>query len=133
MPNQVTINSQVMTGVFLDDTSIGQLLAPPPMKERIESRSRLEHGVRVVTPDGEHYMDARDFTLQLVIYGATKTDFYNNYETLCTALMRGKIDFSCLGKTFHCLYVSCNQFSQFMGGIGKVVLRLREYNPSNRT
>ena len=103
-----------MTGVFLDDTSVGQLLAPPPMKPRIEANSRLEDGVRVVTPAGDHKMDARDFTLQLV-------------------LQTGKIDFTCLGKTFHCLYVSCNQFSQFMGGVGKVVLRLREYNPSERT
>lgn len=133
MANQVIINAEVMTGVFLDDTSVGQLLAPPPMKPRIEANSRLEDGVRVVTPAGDHKMDARDFTLQLVIYGKTKDDFFNNFEALCAQLQTGKIDFTCLGKTFHCLYVSCNQFSQFMGGVGKVVLRLREYNPSERT
>ena len=33
---------------------------------------------------------------------------------------------------YRTIYISCNQFSQFMQGIGKFVLKLNEPNPNNR-
>ena len=128
----ITINGNELTGIFLDESSVGQLMAPPPMKDRVQSSSRLEHGVRVVTDDTA-YMNYRDFTLNLGVYGATEADFLTNYGALCNELKTGKVDISVLGSTYHCIYLSCQQFSQFMRGIGKFVLRLREYNPNNRS
>ena len=127
----ITINGSALTGIYLDESSLGQLMAPPPMKDRVQSSSRLEHGVRVVTDDAA-YVNYRDFTLNLGVYGATEADFLANYGALCTELKKGKVDIAVLGVTYHCLYLSCQQFSQFMRGIGKFVLRLREYNPNNR-
>lgn len=77
-------------------------------------------------------MNYRDFTLNLNVYGATEQAFLSNYGTLCNQLKTGKVDISVLGTTYHCIYLSCQQFSQFMRGVGKFVLRLREYNPNNR-
>lgn len=126
-----TINGSTLTGIALDSSSLGQLMTPAPMKDRVQSTSRLEHGIRVVTEDNA-YMNYRDFTLNLNVYGATETAFLNNYNALCNQLKTGVVDIAVLGTTYHCVYLSCQQFSQFMRGVGKFVLRLREYNPNNR-
>ena len=128
----ITINGKTLTGIYLDESSLGQLMTPPPMKDRVQSSSRLEHGVRVVTDDTP-YMNYRDFTLNLGVYGATESAFLTNYGALCAELKTGNVDISVLGSTYHCIYLSCQQFSQFMRGVGKFVLRLREYNPNNRS
>lgn len=127
----VTINSKTLAGIYLDESSVGQLLTPPPMKDRVQSSSRLEHGVRVVTEDAA-YVNYRDFTLNLGVYGANESEFLTRYAALCAELKTGTVDIGVLGSTYHCLYLSCQQFSQFMRGVGKFVLRLREYNPNNR-
>ncbi|MBQ8969161.1 MAG: hypothetical protein IJ064_05465 [Bacteroidaceae bacterium] len=127
----VTINGNSLKGIYLDESSLGQLLTPPPMKDRVQSSSRLEHGIRVVTDDNA-YMNYRDFTLNLGVYGKTEAEFLANYGALCDELKTGKVDVGVLGSTYRCIYLSCQQFSQFQRGIGKFVLRLREYNPNNR-
>ena len=128
----VTINGKTLTGIYLDESSVGQLLTPPPMKDRVQSSSRLEHGIRVVTEDAA-YVNYRDFTLNLGVHGATEQEFLANYSALCTELRTGFVNITVLGTTYHCQNLSCQQFSQFMRGIGKFVLRLREYNPNNRS
>lgn len=127
----VKINGKTLTGIYLDESSLGQLMTPPPMKDMVQSASRLEHGVRVVTED-KAYMNYRDFTLNLGVHGRTEEDFLSNYSAMCNELKTGKVDVSVLGTTYRCIYLSCQQFSQFQRGIGKFVLRLREYNPNNR-
>lgn len=127
----VTINGKTLNGISLDPSSLGQLMAPPPMKDRVQSESRIEHGVRVVTDDTP-YVAARDFTLNLNVYGANEGAFLANYNALCAELRTGLVNIGVLGVTYRCTYLSCQQFSQFMRGVGKFVLRLREYNPNNR-
>lgn len=127
----LTINGKTLQGIHLDTSSLGQLMTPPPMKDRVQSESRIEHGVRVVTDDTP-YLASRDFTLNLSVHGSTESDFLTNYSALCSELRTGLVNITVLGNTYHCLYLSCQQFSQFMRGVGKFVLRLREYNPSNR-
>lgn len=127
----VTINGKTLAGIYLDESSVGQLLTPAPIKDRVQSTSRNEHGVRVVT-GGVAYMNYRDLTLNIGVYGNTEEEFLLNYSAMCNELKTGEVDISVLGTTYRCLYLSCQQFSQFMRGIGKFVLRLREYNPNNR-
>lgn len=127
----VTINGKTLPGISLDQNSLGQLMTPPPMKERVQSESRIEHGTRVVIDDTP-YIASRDFTLNLNVYGADENTFLANYGALCAELRTGLVNIGVLGVTYHCTYLSCQQFSQFMRGVGKFVLRLREYNPNNR-
>jgi len=127
----IAINGKTLSGIYLDESSLGQLLTPPPVKDRIQSESRLEHGVRVVTDDTP-YLAPRDFTLNLGVYGSTEADFMTAYSALCAELRTGLVNITVLGTTYRCTYLSCQQFSQFMRGVGKFVLRLREYNPNNR-
>lgn len=131
----LTINgkdAKTVFGVTLDESSLGQLMAPPPMKERVSSSSRIEHGARVVT-DAPAYVDSRDITLQLNISAKTQSDFLSKYALFCNELKEKEIVIKTITGTYHCIYLSCSQFSQFMRGIGKFTLRLREYNPTNRT
>lgn len=131
----LTINgkdAKTVFGITLDESSLGQLMVPPPMKERVSSNSRIEHGVRVVT-DATAYVDSRDITLQLNISAKTESDFLSKYALFCRELQEKELVIKTITGTYHCIYLSCQQFSQFMRGIGKFVLRLREYNPTNRT
>ena len=131
----LTINgkdAKAVFGITLDETSLGTLMTPPPMKERITSKSRIENGTRVVT-DATTYVDSRDLTLQVNICAATESDFLSKYGAFCNELKSKEIVLSTISGTYHCIYLSCQQFSQFQRGIGKFVLRLREYNPSNRS
>lgn len=119
-------------GVYLDDSSLGQLLCPPPLKDRVTSTSRTENGTRVVTA-APVYMAERDITLQLGIYGKTESDFLGHVAAFTSLLTTSQeIVIGAGGVTFHCIYKSCNQFSSYQRGIGKFVLRLTEYNPAKR-
>lgn len=130
----LTINgkdAKAYFGITLDETSLGSLMTPPPMKEWVQSKSRLEHGKRVVTGEPPK-MDSREFTLQINIYAATEGDFLSKYAAFCEELKTGFLVLSTISGTYNCIYKSCQQFSQFQRGIGKFVLRLEEYNPNVR-
>ena len=84
---QLTINTKnayTQWGITLDETSLGTLMTPPPVKERVKSTSRLEHGVRVVTNDTP-YIDSRDLTLQLNISASNESQFLSRYASVCPA------------------------------------------------
>lgn len=135
MEKDLTINGTdawTAYGVYMDDSSLGQLLAPPPLKDRITSTSRAENGTRVVT-DAPVYVAEREITLQLGIYGETEEKFLTNVKALTKVLTESKtITIGAAGDSYTCIYLSCSQFSAYMRGIGKFVLRLKEYNPANR-
>lgn len=118
-------------GVSMDDTSLAALMTPAPTKDRITSTSRIEHGTRVVT-DAPVYLAERDITLQLNLTAKTEPEFFARYSAFCAELQKPELVISTISGTYHCVYISCQQFSQFMRGIGKFVLRLKEYNPANR-
>lgn len=119
-------------GVYLDDSSLGQLLCPPPLKDRVTSMSRTENGTRVVT-NAPVFVAERDLTLQLGIYGKTESEFLGHVSAFTSLLTTSQeIVIGAGGVTLHCIYKSCNQFSSYQRGIGKFVLRLTEYNPANR-
>ena len=118
-------------GVSMDDTSLAALMTPAPTKDRITSTSRIEHGTRVVT-DAPVYLAERDITLQLNLTAKTESEFFARYSAFCAELQKPELVISTISGTYHCVYISCQQLSQFMRGIGKFVLRLKEYNPANR-
>lgn len=119
-------------GVYLDDSSIGQLLCPPPLKDYVTSTSRTENGTRVVT-EAPVFVAERDLTIQLGIYGKDEGTFLGHVASFTEMLTTSKeIVISAAGVTCRCIYKSCNQFSSYQRGIGKFVLRLTEYNPASR-
>lgn len=120
-------------GISMDDTSLSALMTPPPLKEFVEDSSRLEHGKRVDTSNPK--IDERNITLQLNLTARDKDEFFSRYLSFCEELAKGTLNIRTKYQptvTYHTIYLSCSQFSQFMQGIGKFTLRLNEYNPSER-
>ena len=135
MNDVLTINGINMNehGIFLDDTSMSALMTPSALKENVTSRSRLEHGQRaVVVPKYE----AREFTIVVQFAADTHQEFLEKYAYFCGILAGGVIDIQTAFQPnveYHCRYLGCNQFSEFIFGIAKFTLRLIEDNPSDRT
>ena len=120
-------------GISLDDTALSALMTPAPMKELIENKSRLEHGKRVVATNPK--IDERTLTLQINITASDKGQFFERYNSFCQELVTGVLNIKTKYQPnvmYRTIYLSCQQFSQFMQGIGKFVLKLNEPNPNNR-
>lgn len=148
---QLTINSKdayTVWGISMDSSALSALMTPAPIKSLIENDSRLEHGREMITSvakadggDGQTTgsavkVDSRDVTLTFNLTAASEAEFLTRYRSFCSELEKGTLDISTSflsGVVFHMIYQSCQQFSEFMRGIGKFTLRLTEPNPKNRS
>jgi hypothetical protein len=120
-------------GLSMDETSLSALMTPAPNKTSIENKSRLEHGKRVITSNPKK--DERNLTLQINITAPDKDAFFARYDSFCNELDLGVLDIKTKYQptiVYRTVYQSCQQFSQFMQGIGKFILKLNEPNPKNR-
>lgn len=120
-------------GISLTSNSISALMTPAPNKSFIENKSRLEHGKRVITTNPK--VDERNVTLELQLTAKSETEFFNRYESFCEELATGILNIRTKYQptiTYKMIYLSCNQLSQFMRGIGKFTLKLCEPNPKDR-
>lgn len=121
-------------GISLEQTGITALIAPPPMKSVVESKSRLQHGKRIVNKLPKY--DARDITLPLHLVAKDTSEFMSKFSSFCQELT--KMDFftirtSYTNDVYKCIYLSCTQFGEFLKGYGSFSLKLNEPNPDDRT
>lgn len=120
-------------GISMDDTSLSALMTPAPNKGFIENKSRLEHGKRVIASNPKK--EERNLTFQLNLTAPDKDAFFARYDSFCKELDSGILEIRTKYQpsiVYRTEYLSCQQFSQFMQGIGKFVLKLNEPNPMNR-
>lgn len=120
-------------GISMDETSLSALMTPAPNKALIENKSRLEHGKRVIASNPKK--DERNLILQINITAPDKDTFFARYDSFCNELDSGVLDIKTKyqpATVYRTVYQSCQQFSQFMQGIGKFILKLNEPNPKNR-
>lgn len=137
MTGELTINNQdayTTWGVFMDSTGLSTLMTPAPLKEYITNKSPLTAGKKVkpTTP----MVDERDLTLTVFIKAASLPEFLQQYRAFVTELQQGDIVLQTkyeAGVTYRLKYISCQQFSNYNGRLGKFMLRLNEPDPSNRT
>ena len=123
-------------GISMDTSSLSALMTPAPNKEFIENKSRLEHGKRIITANPK--MDERNLTLTIHLTAKDEDDFFEKYNNFCKELATGILNIRTKYQPnimYRTVYLSCNQFTQFVRGIAKFSLKLVEYNPSpeNRT
>ena len=83
-------------------------------------------------------MDERNLTLTINLTAKNEDDFFEKYNSFCQELATGILNIKTKYQPnimYRTVYLSCNQFTQFMRGIAKFSLKLVEYNPSpeNRT
>ena len=137
LKGQLKINGKdayLTWGVTMDDTSLSALMTPPSVKAYIENNDRTEHGKRVIIDNVR--IDSRDITLQLNLTARSEEEFFSRYSSFCDELSKGILDIETSyqkGIVYHCIYQSCSQFSQFMRVIGKLTLKITEFNPKNRS
>lgn len=87
-----------------------------------------------VTPD-KVAKDGSHKTLQINLTAPDKDTFFRRYDSFCDELETGVLEIKTKYQpavVYKTIYQSCQQFSQFMQGIGKFVLKLNEPNPKNR-
>ena len=127
------VDAYTTWGLSLSESALSSLLTPPPLKELIESTYRKKAGKIVILKDAV-YAD-RDLTLQVHITASSKSEFLSRYNSFCSVLATGRVEmFTSLnaGVYYRFIYVSCTQFSEFMGKMAKFSLRLNEPDPTNR-
>ncbi|MCI8997673.1 MAG: hypothetical protein HFJ95_01600 [Muribaculaceae bacterium] len=123
-------------GIIFGEDSLTALMTPPPVKPYIENKSALVHGKQVLNDeDNPPKLDERDVQLTFYLHAKNREQFLERYQKFTTMLQKGKVDIRTKyqpGTTYHCLYISCAQFSQFNGRLAKFVLKLNEPNPKDR-
>ena len=122
-------------GVGLEDGSLGELMAPPPVKAPIVNESRLENGKRYIT--NNHKYDERVVTLVFFLVASNVTDYVTNYRnfisTLATSDTVELITSNEPDVCYRLVYGSCSQFRQYFGGMAKIAVKFIEPDPTNRT
>ena len=120
-------------GLSLESSGLSALMTPPPNKEYIENKSRLEHGKRVVPANPK--VDEREVNIICHIKASSKEKFLSQYSKLCEVFAAGKLDISTSYQpnvVYRMIYQSCSQFTEYRLGLAKFTLRLNEPNPTNR-
>lgn len=120
-------------GISMDNTSLSALMTPAPIKELIESNSRLQNGKQVTLANIR--VADRSLTLQINLTANSEDEFFSRYSSFCEELETGVLNIRTKYQpnvVYRTIYVSCSQFSQFMRGIGKFSIKLNEPNPKDR-
>ncbi len=137
MTGELFINNKdayINWGIIFGETSFTALLTPAPLKSYIQNKSALIPGKQVLT-NNPPKVDERDLQIVFFLKAKNLDQFLTRYNSFVTELEKGTLDVRTKYQpsvTYHCIYVSCAQFSQFNGRLGKFVLKLNEPNPKNR-
>lgn len=137
MTGDLTINNAdafTRYGVNLEDGALSALMTPPPLKELIETKSRLIHGKKVVAKQPKY--DEREITLPFHIIASSKSEFFQKYALFCEeVLAAGKFELVTKYQptvVYRLVYLSCTQFRQFHQEMGVFSLKVCEPDPTDR-
>lgn len=75
-------------GVRIGEKFLDTIGASSPLKEFIESKSRLEHGKRVIMNDPK--LDERDITLTFTIEGKSKSDYQSKKKRFMKSFTKAR-------------------------------------------
>ena len=122
-------------GISMDTSSLSALMTPPPNKEFIENKSRLEHGKQVLMDNPK--LDERELTLVFTVEGDSPADYQAKKTAFYEELYKGKIDIQIPENSsdiYHLLYLgkSVSYAQSLDRTFGKISAKFCEYNPSNR-
>lgn len=124
-------------GLTLGKESLTALMTPAPLKAYITSKCATMSGKQVIGRNVHvPKADERDLQLTLYIHANGVEQFVERYTKLCREVFaKGYMEIETRYQpdvVYRCLYLSCQQFKQFNGRLGKFVLKLNEPNPDNR-
>ena len=131
-----TYNLKTAFGVSLSDGALSSLLAPPAAKERISNESRLEDGKRIDIYSQTHFQ-ARELTLEMHLIADDFGQFLTRWRAFLAALTASPqgiiMTVTAYGQTltYTLQFLSCTQFAQYNGQLGKFAVRFSEQLPNN--
>lgn len=131
-----TYNIKTAFGVSLSDGALSALLSPPAAKERISNESRLEDGKRIdiYTPTR---FQSRELTLEMHLIADNFQQFLTRWRAFLAALTASPqgiiMTVVAYGQTlqYTLQFLSCTQFAQYNGQLGKFAVRFSEQLPTN--
>lgn len=128
-------------GLVLGVGAVSVLRQPAELKDYITNDNALMDGIRVL-PGLAPKVASRDIQLTFGIQARSYSEFMTRYEAFVATLEKGAVDLRVdvsenggaftKGTTYHLLYVSAAQYSEYNGRLAKVVVKFREPNPKNR-
>ncbi len=122
-------------GVSMGDGFLDALDAPLPMKDYIESESRLENGKHIHT--GNAKVASRDITLQFTIMGESASDYRTKKKAFLDELQAGAftVEVPILGNDIYHLVYTGKSISYGLNlnrSFGHFSTKVTEPNPTNR-
>lgn len=119
-------------GVNMGDNFLNVLLMPPPVKDYIENKSRLEDGKRLILSNEK--VDERDLTLTFTIQGDNQIDYISKFKEFMAEMASGlvEIEIPILGNDIYRVYYK-NATSYAMSidrTFSKIAIKVCEPNPS---
>ncbi len=139
--NSTTTDTRERWGITLAEASLTALLTPAPLKSYITNSSALEAGTQVaISPDSAPKPEERDVQLVFALKAPTFATFITRYNAFCEELKKGDMRLTIhvsegetfMRTTFRLLYISCSQFTEYNGRLGRFVLKLNEPDPEDR-
>ncbi len=131
-----------LQGIILGTGAVAALHQHAGLKDYPSNTNSAIHGKRAL-PDFTPKVAARDVQLTIGLQATSCAAFLTRYDALIAALEAGAVDLridTCTdgetwstGETYHLLYLSCTQYSEYNGRLAKFVLKFNEPNPKNRT
>lgn len=140
--NSTTYTAEQQWGIVFTNEALTALMTPASKKEYIKNESPLVDGEEILSMDGfVPKTAARDVQLTFGLKASSLADFFMKYRSFVKELDKGTIDLTVhvwegttfFKETYHLIYLSCPQYSEFNGRLAKFVLKVREPNPKNRT
>lgn len=126
-------DAYVTWGVVFGRGSLTALMSPAPLKPFTENTSRSIDG-KIVSIKNPR-MGERDIQLVFYIEASSFSQFMTRYNSFVDELKKGELVIKTKyqpGVLYKTIYVSCTQFLQFNGRLGKFMLKLNEPNPADR-
>lgn len=128
-------------GIIFTEEALTALMTPAAKKEYIKNECAIADGEELLSV-GEYVPKtaARDIQLMLGMKAKSLADFLINYRSFVAELGKGALDIvlnvwddnTYFNETYHTVYMSCSQYSEFNGRLAKFLLKLREPNPNKR-
>lgn len=128
------IDAKSRYGITLASGGFSALRKPAPLKPFVESKSRLQHGKRIVVKNPKY--EERTLTLPIILTAKDISEFTEKYDMFCseildTGMLNITVD-TIPNVTYRCIYEDCQQYTEFVQEMAKFILKLVEPNPKNR-
>jgi hypothetical protein len=132
-----------LQGVLLGNGSVAALHQHGGLKDYPTNSNAAIDGKRTL-PGFAPKVNARDVQITIGLQASSYAQFLTRYAALIATLEAGAVDLRVdwsenwgktwtQGETYHLLYTSCSQYSEFNGRLAKFVLKFNEPNPHNRS